>query len=103
MRWSFDMDRKVFIFTRSRQSPLQLQGGFRWSFPRPEGLGSLDIFQAGSRVPEGPNDRSLARSAWKGIPQEIRPVGYGVTGVTATGWWPTRVCTHSFAIVDSQF
>jgi hypothetical protein len=35
MRWSFDMDRKVFIFTRSRRSPLQ--GGFRWSFPRPEG------------------------------------------------------------------
>jgi hypothetical protein len=31
------MDRKVFIFTRSRRSPLQ--GRFRWSFPRPEDLG----------------------------------------------------------------
>jgi hypothetical protein len=29
------MDRKVFIFIRSRRSPLQ--GGFRWSFPRPSG------------------------------------------------------------------
>jgi hypothetical protein len=33
----FDMDRKVFIFTRSLRSPLQ--GAFRWSFPRLEGLG----------------------------------------------------------------
>src|SRR5215469_6445671 len=37
MGWSFDMDVMVFIFSRSRRSPLQ--GGFRWSFPRPEGLG----------------------------------------------------------------
>ena len=37
MRWSLDMDRMAFIFTRSRRSPLQ--GAFRWSFPRPEGLG----------------------------------------------------------------
>ena len=37
MRRSFDMDRKVFIFTRSRRSPLQ--DAFLWTFPRPEGLG----------------------------------------------------------------
>jgi len=37
MRWSFDLDRKACIFTGARRSPLQ--DGFRWSFPRPEGLG----------------------------------------------------------------
>jgi len=53
MRWSFDMDRKVFIFTRSRRSPLQ--GTFRWSFPRPEGLG------CSVKPLRGKSDRSLAK------------------------------------------
>src|SRR5262245_10265405 len=60
MRWSFETDRKVFIFTHSRRSPLQ--GAFRWSFPRPEGLGCfVKRFAAEDRglrfrlrTPEGP-------------------------------------------------
>jgi hypothetical protein len=31
MRWSFDLDRQVFIFTRSLRSPLQ--GAFDGAFP----------------------------------------------------------------------
>jgi hypothetical protein len=33
-----------------------------------------------ANVPEGPQDRSLARSAWDSTPQTSRPVGYGMIG-----------------------
>jgi hypothetical protein len=35
---------------------------------------------ANAFVPEGQADRSQAQSAWEGVSQQIRPVGYGPIG-----------------------
>jgi hypothetical protein len=44
-------------------------------------------------VPEGPCDRSLARSAWDSATQESRPVGYGLirAGVRTDSIWSDEI------------
>ena len=50
--------------------------------PKAASVGELNLLR---NVPEGPCDRSLARSAWNKPPQKGRPVGYGVIGLIRAG------------------
>ena len=76
-----DMDRKVFIFTRARRSPFQ--GAFRWSFPRPEGLGcSVKPLRGKSGTLSLGYPRSIAFEPYCAIGVNLSAVGGGIDSKT---------------------
>src|ERR1700722_19715863 len=48
------------------------------------------------RVPEGRCDRSLERSAWQGVPQKDRPLGYGMIAAQRTQRYFSSTCAPCF-------